>query len=585
MNLRKLMQYQLALLGISVILAVLACLGPSADRLGPVAGQLTTLEGVAVHYGLGLAFALLLVHAAITIRIVVTTQNNVAMLAAKLGGMGEAAPAAKAIGASSTADVFVNLQGEIDNMVKAYGLQAERIQALEAQAGALGKAADDALAEIGVVRESAEQSRRDGLLSAARTLGVAIGSIHSSCEELRTLSDAGASGAREQQHLMHEAGSFMDRLDDAMEQMKQRSLSAVEQAQTAQNKATQGASAVGETVDAIRSVEEKAQDLAAVVRDLGGQALAVEKIMEVISDIADQTNLLALNAAIEAARAGDAGRGFAVVADEVRKLAEKTMNATREVAQRTLGIQQGVARTERDMEETASRVNMAVGLAQSSGGSLREIVELTGDTVKHIRNFAEAADEQAGTSSRVADIVRTVRTISERSYEGAQGAMGAVGVLMERVVELENMNAVFQLIGGGNVQRIVEGFAADARVRTMRREDQERAMREFLSNNGSLELVYLTDASGRQIVANIGRGRGGIAADASTLGRDWSTRPWFQQPAQSRTIAVSEVYVSSATGENCITVSNPILSQGGELLGVLAVDVNLGRATAEQKTC
>ncbi len=103
-------------------------------------------------------------------------------------------------------------------------------------------------------------------------------------------------------------------------------------------------------------------------------------------------------------------------------------------------------------------------------------------------------------------------------------------------------------------------------------------MREAVLREPSLELVYLTDAAGRQPVANIGRGPSGPVADKSTVGRDWSGRAWYVQPAETGGTAVSEVYVSSATGENCITVSTPILSDAREKLGVLAVDVNLGRA-------
>jgi methyl-accepting chemotaxis protein len=479
-------------------------------------------------------------------------------------------------------NIFVTLSLLMDNIVnestRLYARERELLEKLESGT----KAVSEARAEAEAVRERAEVSRRDGLLSASKTLGVAIGGIHCSCEELRASSEASGSGAQQQQRLMQDAASSMDRLDDAVRQMLARATSAVDQAQLAQDKARNGSITVDETVSAIRDVENKAQDLASVVRDLGRQALAVEKIMEVISDIADQTNLLALNAAIEAARAGDAGRGFAVVADEVRKLAEKTMDATREVAQRTLGIQQGVERTERDMEETSSRMNNAVGLAQHSGASLREIVELAGETAQHIRDMAAAASEQAGTSGHINDIVRQVKDISEQSYAAAQDAEGSVAGLLGRVVELESMNAVFQLIGSGSVQGIVEELVGDSRVRTMRRPEQESAMRQALSQHLSLELLYLTDAKGRQIVSNLRRGRDGISSDASAYGRDWSSRAWYRQPVESGGIAVSEVYVSSATGENCITVSAPILTQAGELAGVLGVDVNLGRATAER---
>lgn len=65
----------------------------------------------------------------------------------------------------------------------------------------------------------------------------------------------------------------------------------------------------------------------------------MEKIVNLIRDIAEQVNLLALNATIEAARAGDAGKGFAVVASEVKNLANQTGQATDDIAREISEVQ------------------------------------------------------------------------------------------------------------------------------------------------------------------------------------------------------------------------------------------------------
>ncbi|HEY6530298.1 MAG TPA: methyl-accepting chemotaxis protein [Cellvibrionaceae bacterium] len=101
-------------------------------------------------------------------------------------------------------------------------------------------------------------------------------------------------------------------------------------------------SSVGNINQLASSVGIAADQLA----QLRSSADNIQRITEVINNLAGQTNLLALNAAIEAARAGEQGRGFAVVADEVRALAGKTAEATADIGKMLAGI--------RDLSQKAS---------------------------------------------------------------------------------------------------------------------------------------------------------------------------------------------------------------------------------------
>jgi methyl-accepting chemotaxis protein len=203
-------------------------------------------------------------------------------------------------------------------------------------------------------------------------------------------------------------------------------------ADEARSRAAAGANVVGKLVAAIQAVDKQAQGLKVNMGQLGKQADGIGQIMGVINDIADQTNLLALNAAIEAARAGDAGRGFAVVADEVRKLAEKTMTATKEVAESISGIQQGTRENIKSVDFAVERIDEATSLATESGEALSGIVALVQASSDQVRAIAAASGEQSSASGEISQSLEEVNRIASETAQAMSEAVEAVSGLLEQ---------------------------------------------------------------------------------------------------------------------------------------------------------
>ncbi|MHA6963662.1 methyl-accepting chemotaxis protein [Zobellella denitrificans] len=130
---------------------------------------------------------------------------------------------------------------------------------------------------------------------------------------------------------------------------------------------------LGGIADNLHTLSATTDTTADGVERLSQQAGQIGRIVQLIREVADQTNLLALNAAIEAARAAEAGRGFAVVADEVRKLAERTGNATTEIAGLVDAIQQETHSTRTAMTESARLARLC---AEESGTAADDMTRL-----------------------------------------------------------------------------------------------------------------------------------------------------------------------------------------------------------------
>jgi len=163
--------------------------------------------------------------------------------------------------------------------------------------------------------------------------------------------------------------------------------------------------------------EASLEEIVRKLRALEDRSVEVNQIVDVIDEIAAHTNLLALNAAIEASRAGEHGRGFAVVAEEIRKLAERSSQATKDVAALLESVREG-----------AGQAVLSAGAAGTTAASTVESCRLAGEAAKRLGEAEGALDRALG-----------------RLHVRDEEAEGAARAIEERGAELER--AIGQLAG------------------------------------------------------------------------------------------------------------------------------------------
>jgi len=254
--------------------------------------------------------------------------------------------------------------------------------------------------------------------------------LAASDEQLREIRETGES-------VLQMAG----RINDVSHQAQQTAQVARQSLQAAES----GLTAVQNTIGGMNSIRDQIQETSKRIKRLGESSQEIGEITELISDITEQTNVLALNAAIQAASAGEAGRGFSVVAEEVQRLAERSGDATRQIAALVKTIQTDTQDAAAAMERSTQGVVEGTRLSDAAGNALGDIDRVSRQLADLIAHISSQASREAESANVVAANIQHIFAVTEQTGEGTRSTAQMVRELSRTAEELKQSVARFKI--------------------------------------------------------------------------------------------------------------------------------------------
>ncbi|MGG1616586.1 methyl-accepting chemotaxis protein [Paenibacillus sp. NRS-1781] len=236
-----------------------------------------------------------------------------------------------------------------------------------------------------VVQGSDELLRRTEIMSvkvqdstvAAEEVAKGSTSIASAAAENAQAMEEIAQGV---QHIASSANDVSDQISEATEE----TVNGNTLAQNAVAQMSQVGQAADESLRYIHSMNERSE--------------AIGSIVSAIFDITKQIQMLSLNASIEAARAGEHGRGFAVVAGEVRKLAEQSKEATQQISDYLVTIQEVSQQSVDSVTRVSREIHSGTEMVQQASTAFNQLSQLM-QTINATIQTVSAATEQVSAGS------------------------------------------------------------------------------------------------------------------------------------------------------------------------------------------
>jgi twitching motility protein PilJ len=272
-----------------------------------------------------------------------------------------------------------------------------------------------------------------------------VGRVTETTQQVETTSIELLAASDEQLREIRETGESVLQMASRINEVSEQAQQTAQVARQSLVAAESGLTAVQNTIGGMNSIRDHIQETSKRIKRLGESSQEIGEITELISDITEQTNVLALNAAIQAASAGEAGRGFSVVAEEVQRLAERSGDATRQIAALVKTIQTDTQDAVGAMERSTQGVVEGTRLSDAAGSALGDIDRVSRQLADLIGHISNQALREAESANVVAANIQHIFAVTEQTGEGTRSTASMVRELSRTAEELKQSVARFKI--------------------------------------------------------------------------------------------------------------------------------------------
>jgi methyl-accepting chemotaxis protein len=260
-----------------------------------------------------------------------------------------------------------------------------------------------------------EKEQREHLQDILAQIREAGNDLSAGAAEILAAATQQAAGASEQSAAISQTTVTVDEVKTISEQAIDRAQEVVDVSQHTVDVSHSGQQAVRDTIATMGHIEERVESIAENILALSEQTQQIGEIIATVGDIATQSNMLALNASVEAARAGEHGKGFAVVAAEVRNLAEQSRQATAQVREILMDIQNGINATVMATEEGIKVVDRGVQLAAGTATAIEQLAGVIDESAQAAMQMVAGGQQQASGVEQIALAMQNINQATQQS--------------------------------------------------------------------------------------------------------------------------------------------------------------------------